>query len=135
MRLPAVVTTPLIAAALAAVIGGCGTSDSDLVRAKVRQFAHAVAVHDYTTICHQVLAPVLLADLAKGGIGCRQAMRIALGHVNEPHLVLGPVRVTGRTATALTISQAQGQKTLLTSLRLVQTQNGWRISSLGGPLR
>jgi type IV pilus biogenesis protein CpaD/CtpE len=134
MRLPAVVSKSLLVAALAAAIGGCGANDADAVRAKVRQFARAVGTHDYATICNQVLAPVLLADLAKGGIGCQQAMKIALAQVNQPHLVLGPVTVSGSTATALTISQAQGQKTLLTSLHLVQTQNGWRISSLGAPL-
>jgi hypothetical protein len=42
--------------------------------------------------------------------------------------------VRGGNASVLTLSQATGQKTVLTSLRLVQTKNGWRISSLGAPV-
>jgi hypothetical protein len=134
MRLPAAVTTPAVALVAATALAGCGASQATQVRDKVKQFARAVAARDYATICRDTLAPNLLADLAKGGIGCRQAMAIALGRVNSPHLVIGPVRVGGGTASVLTISQARGQKTVLTSLRLVRTSSGWRISALGSPV-
>jgi len=124
--------TAAVAALTAAItLGGCGGNPQADVRAKVHEFADAVAAHDYSTICSDVLAPSLLADFARGGISCRQALRIALGGVRHPHLALGPVKVTGAHASALTISQAAGQKTVLTSLVLTDTAKGWRISSLG----
>ena len=124
----------IAAIAAALVLAGCGQSDSDQVRAKVRQFARAAAAHDYVTICRDVLAPSLLADLKNGGIACVQAMRISFSHVTSPRLVIGNVEVAGSSATVLTISQAKGEKTLLTSLKLVKTGGGWRISALGAPV-
>jgi hypothetical protein len=120
---------------MALLLAGCGgASDSDQVRAKVRQFAVAAAAHNYRTICQDVLAPSLLADLKNGGIACVQAMRISFAHVTSPRLVIGNVAVSGSSATVLTISQATGEKTLLTSLHLVRTGSGWRISALGAPV-
>jgi hypothetical protein len=120
---------------VALLLAGCGgQSDSDQVKAKVQQFGRAAAGHDYLTLCRQVLAPSLLTDLKAGGIACVQAMRISFSHVTNPRLVIGNVAVAGSKATVLTISQAKGEKTLLTSLKLVKTPGGWRISALGAPV-
>jgi hypothetical protein len=120
---------------VAAALGGCGgTNISGQVKAKVRQFARAAAARDYATICRQVLAPALLADLRRGGIGCERAMSIALSRVRQPRLAVGNVKVDGKHASALAISQAANQKTVLTSIQLVDTARGWRISSLGSPV-
>jgi hypothetical protein len=119
--------------ALAGTVAGCGDQNA-AVRAKVREFAAAARAHDYATICRDVLAPSLLDDMARVGIGCRQALGLALGHVTGPRLAIGSVVVRGSHASVLTLSQAVGEKTVLTSLRLVQTRDGWRISSLGSPV-
>jgi hypothetical protein len=116
-------------------VAGCGTSEHDAVLDKVDQFASAAASRDYRTICDQVLAPSLLQDMARGGIHCVEAMQIALGRVHHPRLKVGNISITGATASALTISQAKGQQTVLASIRLVQTAGGWRISSLGAPVQ
>jgi hypothetical protein len=121
--------------AIAAGLAGCGGNESDLVKAKVREFARATAAHAYERICHDVLAPALLSDMAKGGIGCTQALSIGLRDVSSPRLAIGSVTISGNDATVLTISQARGQKTVLTSLKLVRTGGGWRISALGSPLQ
>jgi hypothetical protein len=127
--------TALAAAAASALgLAACGASAGDQVKAKVQQFARATESHNYLTICHDVLAPSLLADLVRGGIGCEQALQISLGTVKSPRLTIGPVKVNGNAASVLTISQAKGEKTLLTSLGLVNTARGWRISSLGAPV-
>jgi hypothetical protein len=126
--------TPAVAATtVALLLAGCGSNPQSEVRAKVREFARAAAGHDYATICRDVLAPSLLADIARGGITCEQALQTALRRVQNPHLVIGPTRVSGRRASVLTISQASGQGTALSSLRLVDTSRGWRISALGSP--
>ncbi len=46
---------------------GCGVSAHEQVQAKVQQFAHATASRDYTTLCHQVLAPALVERLTAAG--------------------------------------------------------------------
>ena len=122
----------LVCVALAAA--GCGTSEQDQVKSKVEEFATAVAGKDYKTLCTDVLAPALLADLRLGGISCEQAMGIALAHVKTPSLAIGSVTVSGDSASVLTLSGAKGQEAALSAIKLVKTSNGWRVSSLGSPI-
>jgi hypothetical protein len=127
-------TALVTAVLLAATVAGCGTNETSAVKAKVTQFANAVASHDYETICTQVLAPQLLADVAAGGIGCEHAMRIALSSVHDARLTVGAVTVDGNRASVLTVAEALREKALLTKVELIDTANGWRISSLGNPV-
>jgi hypothetical protein len=133
-RRSAAALTAVTAVIVAIAVAGCGgASTSDQVKAKVTQFAHAVAKHDYTTICAQVLAPELLADITAGGLTCPKAMRIGLQHVNGASLTIGSVTINGKNAKVLTLTQAKHQSTALATLELLDTSNGWRISSLGNP--
>jgi hypothetical protein len=118
----------------ACVLGGCGTSASDQVRAKVEQFVKAAADKDYTTICNQVLAPSLLERLSAAGVSCPEAMQLALGGVRSPTISIGKVRVNGKRASAITLSTAAGQQASIDTIDLVKTGNGWRLASLGSPL-
>ena len=118
----------------AAALTGCGTSERDDVQAKVQQFVHAAADRDYKTICGQVLAPSLLEHLAAGGVGCEQAMQIALGRVQSPTLSIGRVTISGSTASVITLTAARGQEASLDAIQLVKTGQGWRITSLGSPV-
>lgn len=122
-----------MAVVCAAVVAGCGTSDRDLVRSKVDQFIHAVADHDYRTLCTQVYAPSLLAHLTDYGIPCEKAMQIGLGGVTQPALAIGRIDVHGDTASVDTITTAKGQEASLDALELVKTPAGWRVSTLGMP--
>jgi hypothetical protein len=119
----------ILAAAL--VPGGCGTSERDVVKAKVQQFVKSAGSKDFKTICDQVLAPSLLERLAAGGVPCEQAMQIALGSVHDPTLSVGQVTISGSKASAIALSTAQGQAASLDAIELVKTSSGWRISSLG----
>lgn len=130
MRVAVVVT----AVAVAGAVAGCGDDARSAVRAKVEQFAQATRTHDYRTICDDVLAPSLLRRMAQAGLGCEQAMSIAFAHVSDPRLAIGTVTIHGSRASVLTISQASGQSSTLTSLRLVDTSRGWRISALASPV-
>jgi uncharacterized protein YceK len=119
----------------ACALGGCGASTSDQVKAKVQQFAQAVATRDAATLCNQVLAPNLLEHFTIIGLPCVRAMdKIFLPTVHNPTLAVGRVVVKGRTAEVLTLSGAHGQIGALSAVELVDTSNGWRVSGLGSPL-
>jgi hypothetical protein len=118
----------------AGALAGCGGSAKDQVRAKVQQFADAASHKDYGTICKQVLAPALVEHLTANHIPCQEALRFALGNVQHPMLSIGPVTVKGKAASVYTLSLAQNQQASLNVLRLVDTRDGWRISSLNAPL-
>ncbi len=118
----------------AGLLGGCGTSDSDQVRAKVDQFLKATASKDYGALCHQVLGPVLLAHLSAGGIQCEQAMQIALGSLQSPSLSIGRIDVKGNTASVITLTTAARQEASLDAIELTKTSRGWRVESLGTPV-
>jgi hypothetical protein len=133
-RVPAAAVAIAACAILAVALAGCG-SGGDPVTSKVEQFVSAVRHHDYVTICDRVLAPSLLADLAQGGVGCEQAMQIALARVSRPRLVIGRIAVSGNTASALALATASGEAAVLTSIELVKTQNGWRVSALRAPVK
>jgi hypothetical protein len=121
-------------ACAACLLGGCGKSDSDQVRAKVDQFLKATASKDYATMCNQVLAPALLAHLSAGGIKCEQAMQIALGGVQSPSLSIGRIDIHGSKASVITLTAAAGQQASLDAIELTKTGSGWRVESLGTPV-
>jgi outer membrane murein-binding lipoprotein Lpp len=116
------------------VIGGCGTSVSSKVQAKVQQFAHAVATHDAKTLCTEVFAPALVDHFVAAGIPCERAMQIYLRTVHDPTLAVGRVVINGNKAEAITLSGAKHQIGALDAVELVNTSNGWRVDGLGSPL-
>jgi hypothetical protein len=119
---------------LACGLSACGQSDRDQVRAKVFQFARAAAAKDYKTICEQVLAPTLLARLAGNGVKCERAMQLGLRRARNVTLSVGKITVSGKRASALTLSGAQGEQLAIRSIGLEKTESGWRILSLSSPL-
>jgi hypothetical protein len=118
----------------ACALSACGASTSDQVKAKVQQFAHAVAIGDSKTLCDQVFAPVLLEHFAAVGLPCERAMQTYLSSVHSPTLLVGRVIVNGNTAEAQTLTGARHQIGSLDAVELVDTSNGWRVSGLGSPL-
>jgi hypothetical protein len=112
---------------------GCGSSPRQQVEAKVQQFAHATASHNYATLCNDVLAPQLVAHLTAAGISCRQAMRIFTSSVQNPTISISKVTVRGSTATAVVLAAATGQTSSIESVELVDTPHGWRLASLASP--
>jgi hypothetical protein len=113
---------------------GCGTSARDAVKAKVEQYAQATRHHDYKTICSQVLDPAIVKRLNSYGVGCEQAMAIAYNSVKNATLGVGKVTVTGRSASVIVLSLASNQPSSLATILLVDTNHGWRISSVHTPV-
>jgi hypothetical protein len=123
---------PAVALLTAALLAGCGTSARDAVKAKVEQYANATRKHDYKTICTQVLAPALVQRLDAFGVGCEQAMAIAYRSVKDATLGVGKVTVSGKSASVIVLSLAANQPSSLRTIRLVETSQGWRVSSVAG---
>src|SRR5205085_10529976 len=112
------------------VLVGCGASAKDQVQAKVQQFARATASRDYATLCNQVLAPDLVQHLTDAGVSCQQAMKVFAASVQNPTLSVSKVKVNGKTASAIVLASASGQKAPVESIELIQTKHGWRLESL-----
>jgi hypothetical protein len=118
---------------VAYALSGCGASASEQVQAKLEQFAHAVALRDTGTLCHQVLAPDLVGHLNAAGLSCQQAMRTFVQSVSNPSLSVSRVHVKGASASAVVLARATGQPSSLESVQLTNTSNGWRLTSLASP--
>jgi hypothetical protein len=115
-------------------LSGCGATQGSQVRAEVARLARATASRQYRTLCEQILDPSLVAHLTRNGIACPAAMRVALGDVHEPTISVGKVTVHGRTATAIALASARGERASVVAIELRRTGEGWRITSLGSPL-
>jgi hypothetical protein len=123
----------LVLLGAAYALAGCGVSSHDEVQAKVQQFAQAVAHRDAATLCQQILAPDLVDHLTAAGITCQDAMRTFVTSVDDPTLSIARIKVTGKTASAVVLTGARGQRASLESLVLIETAHGWRLASLASP--
>jgi hypothetical protein len=119
--------------ASACVLAGCGASSSQQVQAKLQQFAHAVAGHDASVLCRQVLAPGLVQRFSDAGLDCEQAMQTYFASVSDPALSVSKVSVHGSSASAVVLATAHGQPSTVESVQLINTRNGWRLASLATP--
>ena len=125
-----------VALAAALALAGCGDegpTDEEQVRTTLSAFSRATAAKDYQALCDRLLAPSLIADLKQIGLPCEIALQQGLGDVKEPRLIVGDVKVDGKTATAQVKTSAQGQAPSSDTVELERTEDGWRISSLATP--
>jgi hypothetical protein len=114
---------------LALVLAGCGDqgpTDEEQVRTTLSDFSKATAAKDYQRLCDKILAPSLIADLKKIGLPCEIALQQGLGDVKQPRLIVGDVRVKGKTA-------AEGEPPSSDTIELEHTDAGWQIASLASP--
>ncbi|MGO9955191.1 MAG: hypothetical protein ACLP50_04335 [Solirubrobacteraceae bacterium] len=103
------------------------------MRAKLEQYAHAVAARQPRTICRAILAPELVTRLEGAGITCVEAMSIYVDGVDDPALSVTEITVKGRRASAVVLATARGQVSSLEAVQLVDTNAGWRLTSLASP--
>jgi hypothetical protein len=122
----------LIAAALAAaaLLTACGGDDEGDVRETLDAFAEATAKKDYQRMCDDLLAEELIEQVRRVNLPCEVALRTGLEDVEKPKLEIKSVRIDGDTATARVRSSAANQEPSEDVIRLVKSDDGWRIASL-----
>ena len=115
-------------------VAGCGESGptpEEQVRSAVTEFGRATAAKDYQVLCDRLLASSLVEEVESIGLPCEVALRQGLGDVREPQLTIGSVDVGDREATVEVRTSAGGQEPSRDTLRLVNEDGTWKISSLG----
>jgi hypothetical protein len=122
---------PALALLLLAGCGDPGPTAEEQVRATVSDFGRATAAKDYGALCDRILAPKLVDDVTSIGLSCEAALKRGLGAVRDPHLTIGRVQVDGETASVEVRTSAAGEKPSKDTLKLVNVDGSWRISSLG----
>jgi hypothetical protein len=116
------------------VLAGCGDAGptpEEQVRTTVGDFGRATAAKDYRGLCENLLAPQLVDKVTQVGLPCEAALRRGLGGVKAPHLTIGRVQIDGDRASAEIRTSAAGEQPSKDTLRLVNVNGTWKISSLG----
>jgi hypothetical protein len=116
------------------VLAGCGDGEpppEEQVRTTVTEFGRATAAKDYQALCDRILAPTLIEEVESIGLPCEVALRQGLGEVREPRLTIGRIEVREDEATAEIRTAAAGEEPSQDTLRLVNLDGTWKISSLG----
>ena len=116
------------------VLAGCGEqgpTPEEQVRSTVTDFGRATAAKDYQALCDRILAPSLVEEVESIGLPCEVALRQGLGDVREPRLTIGRIVVREDEATAEVRTSASGEEPSQDTLRLVNLDGTWKISSLG----
>ena len=116
------------------LMAGCGEqgpTPEEQVRATVTEFGRATAAKDYQALCDRILAPKLVEEVESIGLPCEVALRQGLGRVEEPRLTIGRIDVREDEASAEIRTSAAGEEPSRDTLRLVNLDGTWKISSLG----
>jgi Putative lumazine-binding len=121
----------VVALALLAGCGDAGPTPEDQVRTTVSDFGRATAAKDYAMLCDRLLAPRLVEEVTAVGLPCEAALKRGLEKVREPRLTIGRVHIEGDHASAEVRTTAAGEKPSKDTLRLVNVNGTWKISSLG----
>jgi putative lumazine-binding protein len=122
---------PALALLLLAGCGDSGPPPEEQVRTAVTEFGRATAAKDYTALCDRILAPELVKQATDIGLPCERALRRSLGDVKDPRLTIGQVTVDGDNASVEVRTSAAGQEPSQDTLKLVNVDGTWKISSLG----
>jgi hypothetical protein len=116
------------------ILAGCGDqgpTPEEQVRSTVAEFGRATAAKDYAALCDRLLAPELIEDVESIGLPCERALRRGLGDVREPRLTIGRIVIRDDEASAEVRTAAAGEEPSQDTLRLVNVDGVWKISSLG----
>jgi hypothetical protein len=122
---------PALALLILAGCGEQGPTPEEQVRATITDFGRATAAKDYTALCDRILAPSLVEEVESIGLPCERALAQGLGEVEDPRLTIGRVDVREDEASAQVRTSAAGEEPSQDTLRLVNLDGVWKISSLG----
>lgn len=138
MPRPAARARPIVALGLGValavlVAAGCGESPEKQIRATLDRFAAATRAKDYQRLCDDLFSSKLVAQVRSVGLPCEVALRMGLGEVRRPSLVVRRVQVSGDKALARVRTAAVGQQPSEDTVELVREKGDWRIASLARP--
>jgi hypothetical protein len=130
----------VLISAAALALSACGTSSSSSSDVKfsgaqqdvanvVDKLATAGRRGDAATICNDILAKQLLAQLKTAGGNCETEMKNAIRDASDYDLQVRSVKVTGSNATA---QVRQGKHGQVATFTFVKEGSAWRASALGG---
>jgi hypothetical protein len=122
---------PALALLILAGCGEQGPTPEEQVRATVTEFGRATAAKDYAALCDRILAPSLIEEVESIGLPCERALQQGLGEVEDPRLTIGRIDVREDQASAEVRTSAAGEEPSQDTLRLVNLDGTWKISSLG----
>ena len=122
---------PALALLLLAGCGDAGPTPEEQVRSTVAEFGRATVAKDYQALCDHILAPALIEKVTSIGLPCEAALEQGLGAVRDPRLTLGTVQVDGEKASVEVRTSAAGEQPSKDTLKLVNVDGTWKISSLG----
>jgi hypothetical protein len=122
---------PALALLLLAGCGDAGPTPEEQVRSAVTEFGRATVAKDYQALCDRILAPALVQQVTSIGLPCETALKQGLGSVRDPRLTIGRVLVDGEKASVEVRTSAAGEQPSKDTLKLVNVDGTWKISSLG----
>jgi hypothetical protein len=122
---------PALALLLLAGCGDAGPTPEEQVRSTVSTFGRATVAKDYRALCDRILAPTLVQQVTSIGLPCEVALEQGLGSVRDPRLTIGRVQVDGEKASVEVRTSAAGEEPSKDTLKLVNVDGTWKISSLG----
>jgi hypothetical protein len=121
----------VLALLLLAGCGDAGPTPEEQVRSAVTEFGRATVAKDYQALCDRILAPALVQQVTSIGLPCETALKQGLGSVRDPRLTIGRVLVDGEKASVEVRTSAAGEQPSKDTLKLVNVDGTWKISSLG----
>jgi hypothetical protein len=121
----------VLALLLLAGCGDAGPTPEEQVRSTVTEFGRATVAKDYQALCDRILAPALVQQVTSIGLPCETALKQGLGSVRDPRLTIGRVLVDGEKASVEVRTSAAGEQPSKDTLKLVNVDGTWKISSLG----
>jgi ketosteroid isomerase-like protein len=125
---PRILIPALLAAA--ALIAACGGDDEADVREALDRYGKAVAAKDYQTICDELLADDLKANLRRVQAPCETALQRGFREVERPTITIRSVKIDGDTASAVARSDAANQEPSEDTIRLVKEDGEWKVVAL-----
>jgi hypothetical protein len=122
---------PVLAAAVALLLGACGGDDREEVEQTVRDFVRATDERDVDTFCDELVTQEFLeqstgATGEKAGDACKQQLRAVTG-LRLELVRIRKIEIDGDRAAVTAVLETQGRRDVRL-LRLRQEDGDWKLA-------